>query len=235
MSHKVAMKDAKEAIAGKDGDEALPPHLRPIRIACHDCDALFLVPPPRQDERAICSRCGGILLTRRPRTLQRSAAWALGAAALFFVANFFPFLTLEAAGQRNEIVLAQTVGALYREGSPGLAVAVAVFILAAPTFLVAGSLYVLFPLLLETRNLPGARFFARGIAAVSRWNMTEVFLLGVLVSLLKLADLASVTLGVAFWGFAAMIVCITASLASVDRRRLWDGIESASSPASPPR
>lgn len=227
------MKKSDTELESEEADAAaagglLPGHLRPVRLACHDCDALFTVVPPGQNERAFCPHCGCLLLTRRPRTLQRSAAWALGAAALFLVANFFPFLTLEAAGQRSEIVLAQTVGALYREGSVGLAVAVAVFILAAPTFIVAGSLYVLFPLLLETRNLPGARIFARGIAAASRWNMTEVFLLGVLVSLLKLAELASVTIGIAFWGFAAMIVCITASLAAIDRRRLWDGIESLS-------
>lgn len=206
----------------------LPAHLRPVRIACHDCDALFTIEPLAQGERAICPCCGSLLLTRRPRTLQRSTAWALGAAALFLVANFFPFLSLDAAGQRHEIVLAESVGALREKGSPGLAIAVAGFILFAPAFLIAGSLYVLAPLLLGGRNLPGARFIARGIVAVSRWNMTEVFLLGVLVSLLKLAEMASVSLGIAFWAFAAMIVCLTASLAAIDRRRLWDGIESAS-------
>lgn len=208
------------------------PHLRPVTLACHDCDALFTVGPLGKGDRAICPRCGCLLLMLRPRTLQRSTAWALGAASLFLVANAFPFLTLEASGQHSEIVLARSVGALHEHGSPALAVAVAVFILAAPAFIIAGNLYVLIPLLLGARMLPGVRWVARGIGAVSRWNMTEVFLLGVLVSLLKLAEMASVTLGVAFWAFSAMIVCLTASLASIDRRRLWDGIESASAAAA---
>lgn len=216
-------------MASMNSSVDLPPaHLRPIRLACHDCDALFTLGPLPREARAICPWCGCLLLTRRRRTLQRSTAWALGAAVLFLVANFFPFLTLDLAGQRSEIVLAQSVGALRDQGSTGLAVAVAIFILAAPLFLIGGNLYVVMPLLLGARNLPGARFIARGIVGVSRWNMTEVFLLGVLVSLLKLAEMATVTLGTSFWAFSAMIVCLTASLAAIDRRRLWDGIESAS-------
>lgn len=210
-------------------DSTLPPaHLRPVRLACHDCDALFTVEPPEQGARAVCPYCGCVLLTRRARTLQRSTACALAAAALFFVANFFPFLSLEVAGQRSQIVLAESVAALRDRDSLGLALAVAGFILVSPAYLIGGSLYVLLPLLLGARNLPGARIIARGLVAISHWNMTEVFLLGVLVSLLKLAEMASVTLGIAFWAFAAMIVSLTASLAAIDRHRLWDGIESAS-------
>jgi paraquat-inducible protein A len=51
--------------------------------------------------------------------------------------------------------------------------------------------------------------------------MTEVFLLGMLVSLVKLSHLASVILGTAFWAMAALIVALTLAGRAFDTRLLW--------------
>ena len=126
----------------------------------------------------------------------------------------------------NGIVLAESVQALADRENIGLATAVALFILAAPALLVSGMLYVLCPLL-TGRNLPGASMVARWIYGFSLWDMTEVFLLGVLVSLLKLFEIASVTLGISFYAFAVMIVCITASLSCIGKHELWELVEEA--------
>ena len=53
----------------------------------------------------------------------------------------------------------------------------------------------------------------------------EVFMLGILVSLLKLSKLATVHLGISFWAFALLIVCVTASFSVVDRLDLWRRLE----------
>lgn len=143
---------------------------------------------------------------------------------LFFVANFFPFIELKAGGQGTQIVLAQSVSELQAHGSPWLAAAVAVFILGAPAIALGGMLYVLLPLL-AGRLLPGAIGVCRWVYGVDPWNMIEVFLISVLVSLLKLGDIATVKLGVAFWAFAGLIVCLTASLSVIDRRDLWERLE----------
>ena len=57
--------------------------------------------------------------------------------------------------------------------------------------------------------------------------MIEVFLLGVLVSLLKLGDIATVRLGISFWAFAALILCVVASLWAINRHQLWNELEEA--------
>ena len=59
------------------------------------------------------------------------------------------------------------------------------------------------------------------------WTMVEVFLLGVLVSLLKLAQVAEVSITLGFYSYAGVMVCIAAALAGIDRRELWDRIEVA--------
>ena len=112
-------------------------------IACHDCDALFQFERLNEGERITCPHCAARLLSNRPQSTQRAAAFAIGAASLFVVANFFPFISLDAGGQTNVITLAESVSSLKNNGSPWLAMAVAFFILGAPLLMILASLYLL--------------------------------------------------------------------------------------------
>jgi paraquat-inducible protein A len=51
--------------------------------------------------------------------------------------------------------------------------------------------------------------------------MIEVFMLGIIVSLVKLAHLASVIPGIGLWGFAALMLGSIAAAASYDPHDLW--------------
>ena len=55
--------------------------------------------------------------------------------------------------------------------------------------------------------------------------MSEVFIIGVIVSLVKLASMATITLGLAFWAYVGFALCFTAAVASLDQHDLWDAIE----------
>jgi len=195
-------------------------------LACPDCDALFTEPAVSAGERVVCPRCGASLLSCRPHAVQRAAAFTFSAAFFFVLANAFPFLTLRADYRESDMVLAGSVSGLEHQGFPVLAAMVAVFTLAAPTLLIATLLYVLVPLLRD-RQLPGAALVCRGIHEARRWNMVEVFLLGVLVSLLKLGKLATLTLGTSFWAFVGLIICLAAALSAIDHRELWAKLEAA--------
>ena len=118
------------------------------------------------------------------------------------------------------------VSGLDGQGFHVLAAMVGVFTLAAPTLLIAALLYVLVPLL-RRRRLPWALPFCRAIHEARRWSMVEVFLLGVLVSLLKLGTLATLTLGTSFWAFVGLMVCLVAALTAIDYAELWEQLEAA--------
>jgi paraquat-inducible protein A len=47
------------------------------------------------------------------------------------------------------------------------------------------------------------------------------------VSLLKLGNLATLTLGTSFWAFVGLIVCLIAALAAIDHAELWEQLEAA--------
>jgi paraquat-inducible protein A len=177
-------------------------------------------------EKAICPRCVNVLVTRGRNSLHRTAAFAMASAILFVVANSFPFLTLRAGLRESQMLLWQSATGLVHEGYPYLAIAVAMFIIGAPALLIAGLLYVVLPLLWN-RRLPAAGRLCRWVFRARRWNMMEVFLLAVLVSLLKLGKLATLMLGTSFWALVALIICLTSALASIHPRELWRRIELA--------
>jgi paraquat-inducible protein A len=195
-------------------------------VACPDCDALFAAPSVSEGEQVVCAQCGAVLFYAHRNSLHRAAALTMAAAFLFIVANLFPFMTLRAGFRESEMVLSQSAAGLEEQGSPYLGGAVAIFTLGAPTLIIGGLLYLLLPLFRE-RRLPGAIVICRWVYRARRWNMVEVFLLGALVSLLKLGKLATLTLGTSFWAFVGMILCLTAALNSIDYRELWTRLENA--------
>lgn len=195
-------------------------------LACPDCDALFDAPEVNEGEEVLCTRCGAKLFHFRRNSVQRSAALTIAAAILFVVSNMFPFMTLRAGFRESAMLLSQSVSGLEEQGYPYLGSAVAIFTLIAPTLVIVGLIYLLLPLLAR-RRLPGAIPLCRWVYRARKWNMIEVFLLGALVSLLKLGKLATLTLGTSFWAFVGLIICLTAALNSMDYRELWTRLENA--------
>lgn len=212
------------------GNEQPFSELRPSgsseHLACPECDALFQAPTLREGERVVCPRCDALLFSYRRNSVQRAAAFAIAAAPLFVAANCFPFLSLRADLRESEMLLWQSVSGLQDQGYPYLAVAVAIFTLLAPALMIGGLLYLLLPLL-RHRQLPDAIPLCRWVYRARKWNMIEVYLLGVLVSLLKLGKMATLTLGISFWAFVGLIICLTAAIASIDPREIWTRLENA--------
>ena len=57
--------------------------------------------------------------------------------------------------------------------------------------------------------------------------MAEIFVIGTAVALVKVAGLATVHLGPAFWAFCALIFVNLASRAFMCQTSIWDAIEDA--------
>ena len=53
----------------------------------------------------------------------------------------------------------------------------------------------------------------------------EVFLIGILVSITKLAGMATVVPGLALWAFALLMIVLSGALASLDPEAIWERAE----------
>ena len=189
-------------------------------IACHECDLLQTEPQLAPGETARCARCGAFLARNPPDSLDRSLALSLAAAILYLIANIHPLVGLEMQGRRVEVTLFEAVQILWKGGVEPVAALVFITALLFPVLELLMFLLVLLPLRLG-RVSPRLATFFRLVRSVQPWGMMEVFLLGMLVSLVKLSHLATVVLGTAFWATAALIVVLTLATRAFDTRLLW--------------
>ena len=196
------------------------------RSVCHFCDTLHQAEPLPEGTAALCKCCGAVLYQNRPASLARATAFSVTALILMVVVHQFPFLTMDAASLRTTLNITSAAMALFHQGSPLLGLALVLFTIVAPIWIAGGLIYVCGPLMFG-RVAPGAYFVARWLQKTEHWNMIEVFLLGVLVSLLKLAKVADVHFGMGFWAFSLLMLCMAGAVAGIDRDELWDRLEVA--------
>jgi paraquat-inducible protein A len=191
-------------------------------VACVDCDLMQRLPAQvPAGAAARCPRCDAVLARGVRHTVERAAALAAASLILLACANAFPFLRLQVSGRFTDATIPSSIGTLWAQDLPGLAALVFATTIAAPLCQLAALLYVLVPLHFG-RRLPGAVPLFRLIGRLRPWSMTEVFMLGVLVSLVKLADMAEIVPGVALGAFSLMIVTLAATFSVLDVHEVWE-------------
>lgn len=190
-------------------------------IACHECDLLQRVPPLPESGTAVCPRCETVLQRTRRNSLERTLALTIAGLALFAVAVSFPFLAFKVEAQVRETTLLTGILTLYRQGLQELAVLVLVTTVLAPLTQLLGMLYVLLPLKFG-RQPPMVMHVFRWIRLMQPWSMMEVFLMGILVSIVKLAKMAKIVPGIAVFAFLALILVVAASASTLDPHAVWD-------------
>lgn len=196
------------------------------RIACHYCDTVHLVDLIEEGKAAHCQVCGQVLYYNRPASLARAAAFGLTALCLLLIAMIFPFISIDAVGNRSSVSVPGAVAVLWQTGGQLIAIAMALFVIILPSGLVFGLLYLGLPLLVG-KALPFSTMVMRMFLGVKAWVMVEVFFLGAIVSLLKLVKLADVNLGIGFWAVMALMFCMAGAVGGIDRIELWDRLELA--------
>ncbi len=190
-------------------------------MACRACDALQRLPLLRSGDLLTCHRCGAHLRAPRGEALDRVLPLTLAAGVCFVLANTWPVVAIEVAGNRSSTSILGAVLELYRQGVPGVALIVLLTGLVAPGAQLALLAYAT-SMLAARRRFRGMPTVVRLLEALRPWSMVEVFMLGVLVSLVKLAGVARVIPGVGLWSLFGVIVLTAAAHATFDVPSYWD-------------
>jgi paraquat-inducible protein A len=201
-------------------------------LACHECDLLQREVPLQGGGIARCGRCGAELYRDRPASVDRSLALTAGALLLFIIANSFPILGLALQGQVINTTLFGAVERLWDEDMKSVAALVFVTTIAMPALELLALTYLLAPVRLG-RVPPYFALVFRTLQAVKPWGMVEVFMLGVLVSLVKLAHMATVVPGAGMWAFFALIIVLASATSILDPHDVWARLEPARTNGNP--
>ncbi|HEY6130791.1 MAG TPA: paraquat-inducible protein A [Halioglobus sp.] len=193
-------------------------------IACKSCDLLVNIGVLRHGESAFCPRCGCFLTRYHNDAYDRVLAYASAGLIFLVLANSYEFLSFSSSGLESVMTLRQTPGALWANDMPGVALMVTAFIIAIPAavLLLMVSLTIA---LSQSLYHPWLAPMAKGVFLAQNWSMVEVFIIGVIVSLVKIAAMATVVVGASFWAYIAFTICFTLAVSNLDRYQCWERIE----------
>jgi len=189
-------------------------------IACHECDFLHSIQSVPAGGKALCTRCGALLYRNIPNSLERALALNLTAFMLFIMANVLPFMSLKTGGRIEENLYLAGALALYRLGMGELGLLVFLTSFLFPFLTIVGMLYILVPLRFGYRSWKMAPAY-RMVQALMPWSLVAVFMLGFLISAVKLLSLATVIPGISMYSFVGLMVLSAAAHANMDPSVIW--------------
>ena len=194
-------------------------------IVCPVCDATYQLQRPKNGERAVCTRCHKVLIAPRRKAGMQIIAVAVAVVVLITAASVFPFLEISAAGRSNAVSIIDAALSFTQGPMLVLALMTAGFILFVPLVRMLLTLYVLIPVVLERPPARHAIRAFRWAEAMRPWSMAEIFALGCAVALVKVAGLATVSFGPAFWMFGALVVLVIVHDSFLCKWSVWNSLE----------
>ena len=193
-------------------------------LACPDCDLLQRIPRLAPGAKARCAQCGETLFTYRPGSLNRLLALTVAAAIAFIIANTTPLMGLSAVGRESSTTIIGGAQEMWLQGSQITALIVAFCAVIAP----GGHILFLLVVLLAVRRPPAPRWVGemlRSAHLMQPWSMTEVMMLGILVALFKIAQLATVLPGIGMFAAGAFVFLLSAITVTYDPSEIWKRVE----------
>ncbi|WP_323005132.1 paraquat-inducible protein A [Pseudorhodobacter sp.] len=198
-------------------------------VACPVCDTLHRFSAIPQGAQGRCTRCHHKLVTPRPNAMTRIVMLAVTGTILMMAAISFPFLTIETHGLRQQASVIDTILA-YSDGlMVPLSLAMAALIVVLPLMRLGAILYTVAPMALGHHPARGAAQAFRLAQQLKPWAMAEVFIVGVAVALVKVGGLATLTIGPAFWAFAALVLITVLKDNFMSSLIIWKTLETRAS------
>ena len=173
-------------------------------IICHQCHTLHEEVPIQDGSKALCRECGTVLYRYDRKLIDHGLALSLTALIFFALANFFPIVKIELLGHEQFITIPKTFMTLFEQGFYIVGVLCAFLIFLFP--LMVFTLYTAVFLLLKLRR--GRQLTKELLVLLSyalKWNMSDIFLISILVALVKLIGYAQIDMGVAFWALLVYV------------------------------
>lgn len=196
-------------------------------VLCPHCDLLVALPPLTPGQKGICLRCRKTLLSYWHDPKRQPVGFAISALVMQGLANLFPFVNMEVSGLKRQITLPQIPLVMISDHFSSLAGVFLLCVQAIPALCMIMIILFCMDVPLPFRL---KAFLAKLLFALRSWGMAEIFLVGVLVSFVKLMPYGQIGIGNSFIPFCFFCLLQLRALQCVDPRWLWNVIMPFTSP-----
>ncbi|MEQ4923638.1 membrane integrity lipid transport subunit YebS [Proteus hauseri] len=185
---------------------------------CHACHYHFKETPTTH-----CPRCKSCYSARQPMSLQKTWAALIAAIILLLPANLLPISIFYLNGQRNEDTIFSGVIALINSGNTPIAIIVFIASVFVPFFKIIILLGLLLTIQFNSKIHPLFRIkLYRFVSWIGRWSMLDLFVIGLMMSLINRDQLMTFTMGPAAFYFGTAVILTILAVEWLDSRLLWD-------------
>ena len=192
--------------------------------ACHACDLLVYNTDVSPGEKAICPRCGSSLYQTKENTVNNTLALVITGLFLLYPAISLPIMEMTIIGDMSFNTLLNAVIEIYKSGYYWIAFMVLFTSILTP----AAKLVVLLIVLLHikfkrhTELLP---LLFRYYVKLDVWEMLDVYMIAMLVSVIKLFDIAAIKGGWGLYCFVGLLLTSILVTVKLDKKQIWECIE----------
>jgi len=171
----------------------------------------------------VCPICGEPLHQRKKNSFQRTLALSIAALFFFIPANYFPIMKTDTITTFENSTILDGIFYFYERGE--FFIGTVIFI--ASVFIPVWKLLVLFYLLYSVHigsrwKLKDKNKLFKMTSVIGKWSMLDIFVIGLMITLVNFGEIAKVTTGFAAISFATMVVLTMMATDSFDTRLLWD-------------
>jgi paraquat-inducible protein A len=193
-------------------------------IVCPACDLVHRGDVVPASGRTRCARCRALLHRSAETELDTAIAIALCALVFFLLANLYPLVEFHINGTRRETTLIGAAWGLYHAGHAALSMLVLATTVLAPLAQILSLLYLLLPLR-NKRRARRQRTVFRLSMRLRPWTFVEVFMLGAIVALVRLAAYAKVMPGIALICCGLLMMSLAALTSRTSPEQYWRWVE----------
>ncbi len=200
-----------------------------LKKSCHECGLVSEFNNLQAGEKAQCPRCGHTLLSYGTSKAQGPIALSIAGLMTLVMSLTFPFMSFGTQGITQEITLFKAVEMMSSLDNAAIAGFLLASIILLPAFFLVSSIFLYRTVQLSESPLLNwrlklAKKLLKAMSIVKPWLMVDVFLIGVLVSLIKIASMADISMGQSFWAFCFYTVIVIRAVSLIDLHWLWDAI-----------
>ncbi len=193
-------------------------------VLCPECDLLLKPASVREGEKLLCPRCGAVLDSPKRNSVEKVLALTSSGLLLYAPAIFLPLLTFDAAGIESTGSIADSFMALINTHFYFTGVMVFLTAILIPLVKLL-MLFTVAALIHTGRSTRKTAIMFRYYQHLDEWGMLEVYMIGILVTIIKMLHMAHVQYDVGFYCFIGLLTATLGSAAVLDENRFWKEID----------
>jgi paraquat-inducible protein A len=195
---------------------------------CHTCGK---VSPVKLEH---CPRCHTRLHLRKPASIEGTVALMGAAAALYIPSHLLPIMTVVELGEVTNHTIIGGMISFWESGAYPIAIVIFTASILIPLLKIGALVWLCAAATGLTHPSPkalGRLYLVTEL--LGRWSMIDIFVVGIMVSVVQLGNYMTVTTGPGALAFAGVVVLTMLAAMRFEPRLLWDRLDEMSTEDAP--